>query len=85
VTPLHADDPDAYVDDQITDANGGTNDWVNPTVKSGATSIACTWLGEPGPTRTLRTPLTSLGPGEHRLRLVVPGDTDLTLESVYLN
>lgn len=80
---LYADDPDVYVDDEITDATGNNLDWT-PIVTSGDTELSAEWLGDTGPVRTLRTHLTGLTPGNHRLRLNVPGGNDITLNSITL-
>ena len=81
--PLYADDPDVNVEFPITDRKAGDLTW-SPVVKAGEVSITAAWQGDPGPTRTLRVPLTSLPKGMHRLRLVVPGDNDVSLGNVVL-
>lgn len=81
--PLYADDPDVNVVFPITDGEGGDLAW-SPVVTVGGTSITAAWQGDPGPTRDLRVPLSSLPAGMHRLRLLVPGDNDVSLGNVVL-
>ena len=81
--PLYADDPDVNVVFPITDSQGGDLSW-SAVVKAGEASITAAWVGNPGPTRNLRVPLSSLPVGMHRLRLVVPGDNDVSLGNVVL-
>lgn len=81
--PLYADDPDVNVVYPITDSEGGDLTW-SPVVQVGATEIVASWVGDPGPTRNLRVPLSTLSKGTHRLRLVVPGDNDVSLGNVTL-
>lgn len=84
----YANDPDVHVDYPITDSAG--NDLTfTPTVRlyglGGPPDVTGTWLGDVGSTRDLRVPLTGLRSGAtYRLRLVVPGDNDLTLGSITL-
>lgn len=81
--PLYADDPDVHVTYPITDSQGGTNEWP-ALVRVKDEEITAEWLGDPGPKRNLRVPLASLGAGTHRLRLIVPGDNDVSLGNVTL-
>lgn len=81
--PLYADDPDVNVVYPITDSQGGDLSW-SPVVQVGAAEITAVWVGDPGPTRNLRVPLSTLPAGMHRLRLVVPGDNDVSLGNVVL-
>lgn len=80
---LYADDPDAYVDSQITDA-AGTNDFEPTVTAEDDTELTSEWLGDPAATRVLRTTVFGLPAGGHRLRLHVPGGNDVDLGSVYL-
>lgn len=84
----YADDADAHVDYPITDATGANVDWASPsaTATQGTTvvTVACTWVGNPAATRTLRVPVGALGVGWHTLRLIVPGDNDVELGRVRL-
>lgn len=82
---LYADDPDVNVVYPVTDKQGSTLEF-SPVVRvEGFDDITATWLGDPGATRDLRVPLAGLDAGKnHRLRLVVPGDNDVTLGVVIL-
>lgn len=81
--PLYADDPDVNAVFPITDSQGGDLTW-SAVVMAGDVELAATWQGDPGPTRNLRVPLATLTPGMHRLRLIVPGDNDVSLGNVVL-
>ena len=81
--PLYADDPDVNVVFPVTDSQGGDLSW-SAVVMAGDVELTGTWQGDPGPTRNLRVPLSSLPVGMHRLRLIVPGDNDVSLGNVVL-
>ena len=82
---LYANDPDANVVYPITDAQGGTLDFPAVVQVTGQPDITGQWLGDPGPTRDLKVPLAGLPAGSlHRLRLVIPGDNDVSLGQVRL-
>jgi hypothetical protein len=85
---IYADDPDAHVVITVTDALGGDFDF-DPVVRTGATDITAAWTADAAiaggvSTRELDVPLSGLTRGSHSLRLVVPGDNDVALGSVYL-
>ena len=87
--PLYADDPDVNVEYPITDRMDGDLTWspvvkATPSTGGAVVEVTGSWQGDPGPTRNLRVPLASLDPGMHRLRLVVPGDNDVSLGNVVL-
>lgn len=77
---VFADDADAYVDRQVTDAGGNPLTFA-PQVAIGAGPYDLTgiWQGDPAPTRILRVPVSSLDVGTHRLYLSIPGSNDLDL------
>lgn len=84
-TTVYEDDPDAYVDRLVTDAQG--NDLTfTPLVaaNAGAYDMTATWQGVVGPSRVLRVPVTALPVGIHRLYLAIPGSNDLDLGTVYV-
>ena len=85
ITSVLADDPDAYVDREITDATGSDLTWT-PTVAIGAAAynVTAAWQGAVGPTRVLRVPVAGLTAGTHRIYLQIPGGNDLDLGRVYV-
>lgn len=90
---LYANDPDVNVVYPIKDAKGGTIDF-SPIVRvAGFPDVTATWDGaarpdpekQGGTVRDLTIPLTGLPAGAlHRLRLVIPGDNDVSLGQVRL-
>lgn len=74
------DDPDAFMDRQITDA-AGANLTFTPLVAagSGAFDITAAWQGTAAPTRVLRVPVATLAVGAHHLYLQIPGGNDIDL------
>lgn len=85
---IYADDPDAHVVLEVTDSQGGSLNFT-PVVRARDTEITAAWVGsvttaDGVSTRQLNVPLAGLDAGSHALRLVVPGDNDFTLATVYL-
>jgi len=81
---LYADDPDVHVVYALTDSAGDLD--FTPVVQvKGHDDITASWVGDPGPARSLRVPLAGLPSGIHTLRLVVPGDNDVHLGAVILS
>lgn len=77
---VFADDADAYVDRQVTDAAGNPLTFAPlVAIGGGAYDLAATWQGDPAPTRVLRVPVSSLEVGTHRLYLSIPDSNDLDL------
>lgn len=83
LTTVLADDPDAYVDREITDATGSDLTF-SPKVAFGTAgyTVTAVWQGAAGPKRVLRVPVTGLANGTHRMYLQIPGGNDLDLGRV---
>jgi hypothetical protein len=83
LTTILADDPDAYVDREITDAAGADLTFTaNVAIGTAAYTTAGTWQGDVGPKRVLRVPVAGLAVGTHRMYLQIPGGNDLDLGRV---
>lgn len=85
ITSVLADDPDAYIDREITDATGSNLTWTpNVAIGSGEFNVTGTWQGDVAAKRVLRIPAAGLTAGTHRMYLQIPGGNDLDLGRVYV-
>lgn len=85
ITSVLADDPDAYIDREITDATGTNLTFTaNVAIGTGTYTTTGTWQGTPAATRILRIPVAGLTAGTHRMYLQIPGGNDLDLGRVYV-
>jgi hypothetical protein len=77
---VYSDDPDAFVDREITSAAGDDLTFTPMlSVGPGGFTRTGTWQGAVSSKRVLRIPCTELAPGPHHMYLSVPGGNDIDL------
>ena len=85
---VYLDDPDAFVDWEVTDSQGQNLDWASPQIAIDSGSyLTAEWQGVAGPTRTIRLAMPlglGLAPNVHGAYLKVPNGNDIILGAVYV-